>query len=72
MDCVAEGTLPEDLAEDLMIIVSVFIEWDAKDKKKIYKYNYQATKLAIERAAAKNPTVSEILAKKDSAKLPSA
>lgn len=70
MDCVAEGTLPKDLSEDLMIIVSVFIEWDAKDKKKVYKYNYQATKLAIERAVAKNPKVSEILAKKDSAKHP--
>ena len=70
MDCVAEGTLPQELAEELMIIVSVFLEWDAKDKKKIYEYNYQATKLAIERAVARNPKVSEILAKKDSAKHP--
>lgn len=70
MDCVAEGTLPQELAEELMIIVSVFLEWDAKDKKKIYEYNYQATKLAIERAAAKNPKVSEVLTKKDSAKHP--
>jgi len=70
MDCVAEGTLPEDLAEDLKIIVSVFIEWDAKDKKKIYEYNYQATKLAIERAVLSKPTVKEVLAKKDSAKHP--
>ena len=70
IDCVAEGTLPQELAEELMIIVSVFLEWDAKDKKKIYEYNYQATKLAIERAAAKNPKVSEVLTKKDSAKHP--
>jgi 5,6,7,8-tetrahydromethanopterin hydro-lyase len=67
---VAEGTLPQELAEELMIIVSVFIEWDAKDRKKVYDYNYQATKLAIERAAAKIPIVSEILARKDSAKHP--
>jgi 5,6,7,8-tetrahydromethanopterin hydro-lyase len=53
-----------------MIIVSLFIEWDAKDKKKVYEYNYQATKQAIERAVARNPKVSEILAKKDSAKHP--
>lgn len=70
MDCVAEGTLPQELAEELMIIVSVFIEWDAKDKKKIYDYNYSATKQAIERAVAGNPRVSEILARKDSAKHP--
>ena len=70
MDCVAEGTLPKELADELRIIVSVFIEWDAKDKKKVYDYNYSATKLAIERAVAKSPRVSEILAKKDSAKHP--
>jgi 5,6,7,8-tetrahydromethanopterin hydro-lyase len=70
MDCVAEGTLPEELAENLLIIVSIFIEWDAKDKKKIFEYNYQATKLAIERAVSRTPTTKEILAKKDSAKHP--
>ena len=70
MDCVSIGSLPEELAEDLFIIVSVFIEWDAKDKKKVYEYNYQATKLAIERAVAKEPKLIEILAKKDSAKHP--
>jgi 5,6,7,8-tetrahydromethanopterin hydro-lyase len=70
MNCVAEGTLPEKMAEDLMIIVSVFIEWDAKDKKLIYDFNYQATKLAIERAVSQKPPASEILANKDSAKHP--
>jgi 5,6,7,8-tetrahydromethanopterin hydro-lyase len=70
VDCVAEGTIPQDLAEDLMIIVSVFIEWDAKDKDKIYDFNYRATKEAIERAAAGKPQISEILARKDSAKHP--
>lgn len=70
MDCVSVGVLPEELIEDLFIIVSVFIEWDAKDKKKVYEYNYQATKLAIERAVAKEPKPVEILAKRDSAKHP--
>ncbi len=53
-----------------MIIVSVFIEWDAKDKKKVYDYNYQATKLAIERAVAKEPAAAAVVAGKDSAKHP--
>jgi len=48
----------------------VFIEWDAKDKKKIYEYNYQATKLAIQRAVAKKPAAAEVLAGKDAAKHP--
>ena len=70
MDCVEDGTLPRDKADDIYIIVSVFIEWDAEDKKKIYDYNYEAVKLAIERAMAKEPKVGEVLAKKDEAKHP--
>jgi 5,6,7,8-tetrahydromethanopterin hydro-lyase len=70
MDCVSNGIIPEEAVDDIMIIVSVFIEWDANDKKKIYDYNYLATKLAIERAASGKPTLKEILAKKDSAKHP--
>lgn len=70
MDSVAEGTIPEADAEDLLIIVSVFIEWDAEDRKKVQEYNYRATKLAIERAMRGEPTVKEALAKKDSAKHP--
>ena len=70
MDCVEEGTLPKEKANDLFIIVSVFIEWDAEDKKKIYDYNYDAVKLAIERAMADEPKVEDVLTKKSDAKHP--
>ncbi len=70
MDCVSDGLIPEDQAEEIFIIVSVFIEWDAKDKRKVYDFNYQATKLALERAITGKPTVQEVLAKKDSTKHP--
>ena len=70
MDSVEAGVIDKKDAEDLLIIVSVFIEWDAKDKKKIYEYNYEATKLAIERAVKGEPKVDEVLSKKDKAKHP--
>jgi 5,6,7,8-tetrahydromethanopterin hydro-lyase len=70
MDCVSDGLIPEDQTEEIFIIVSVFIEWDAKDKKKVYDFNYQATKFALERAITGKPTVQEVLAKKDSTKHP--
>ena len=70
MDSVADGVLPQEQADDIFIIVSVFIEWDAKDKDKVYEYNYEATKLAIARAMEGSPTVEEALAKKESAKHP--
>jgi 5,6,7,8-tetrahydromethanopterin hydro-lyase len=70
MDCVAEGTIPPEEVEDVVLVVSVFIHWQATDKKKIYDYNYQATKLAIERAIAGEPRVQDVLARKDEAKHP--
>ncbi len=69
-DCVAEGTIPAALADDLVIVCGVFIHWDAQDNHKILKYNHEATKLAIENAMKKSPTPAEIIAKKDSAKHP--
>jgi 5,6,7,8-tetrahydromethanopterin hydro-lyase len=70
MDSVAEGIIPKAKVEDLLIIVSVFIEWDAKDKKKVHDWNYEATRLAIKRAVTQEPPVDEILAKKGTAKHP--
>src|SRR5437868_5110019 len=54
-DCVAAGTLPAGRADDYVIVCGVFIHPKAKDDKKIYQFNYDATKLAIERAMKGEP-----------------
>ena len=69
-DCVAEGVIPKSEAENLVIVCGVFIHWLAKDDTKIYQYNYEATKLSIQRAMRNEPKIDEILSKKDSAKHP--
>ncbi len=69
-DCVAEGTIPQDLAEDLVIVCGVFIHPAATDNAKIVEYNHAATKLSIERAMKGFPSPSEVVAKKDTAKHP--
>ena len=69
-DCLAEGTLPADQAEDLVIVCGVFIHWLAEDNAKIESYNYEATKLSIERAMAGEPSADEVIAKKDTANHP--
>jgi 5,6,7,8-tetrahydromethanopterin hydro-lyase len=69
-DSVGEGVIPKDQAEDLVIICGVFIHWEANDNKKIYDYNYEATKLAIANAMKGKPTVDEMLAGKDKAEHP--
>src|SRR5438874_6006876 len=49
-DCVASGAIPKAKSDDYVIVCGVFIHWQAKDDTKIYQFNYEATKLAIERA----------------------
>ena len=66
LDSVAAGVIPKADAENLVLVVGVFIHWDAKDNDKIYKYNYEATKLAIQRAMRSEPKVDEVVARKDS------
>jgi 5,6,7,8-tetrahydromethanopterin hydro-lyase len=67
VDSVAAGVIPKDKAEDYVIVCGVFIHWDAADNSKIYKYNYEATKLAIQRAMKGEPKMDEIIAKKETA-----
>lgn len=63
VDSVACGLLPKAEVDNWYLIVSVFIEWDAVDKDKVYKFNYEATLAAIKRAFGREPKVDEILAK---------
>jgi 5,6,7,8-tetrahydromethanopterin hydro-lyase len=69
-DCVADGTIPRDQCEDLVMVCGVFIHPSASDNKKIHDFNYEATKLAIANAMNGRPTVHEMVARKDSAQHP--
>jgi 5,6,7,8-tetrahydromethanopterin hydro-lyase len=69
-DCLADGTIPMEEADDVFICVGVFIHWQAEDDKKIQDYNYQATKESIQRAIAGTPTPKDVVAKKDTVKHP--
>jgi 5,6,7,8-tetrahydromethanopterin hydro-lyase len=69
-DSVAAGVIPKASAEDLVIVCGVFIHPGAEDNKKIYDFNYQATKDAIVAAMKGKPSADEMLAGKDKAKHP--
>ncbi len=64
-DSVNEGVIPKDQCEDLVIVCGVFIHWEAEDNKKIYDYNYEATKAAIVSAMTGKPTADEMIAGKE-------
>ncbi|MBI4168521.1 MAG: formaldehyde-activating enzyme [Acidobacteria bacterium] len=69
-DSVADNIIPQAEAENLVCVVGVFIHWEAADKKRIFDYNYRATKEAIARAMKGEPSVKAVLAGKDKAKHP--
>jgi 5,6,7,8-tetrahydromethanopterin hydro-lyase len=61
MDCVAEGTIPENEADNIFICVGVFIDAKADDDRKIQEWNYRATKQALEGAIKREPGVDYLL-----------
>src|SRR5919112_1732449 len=70
VDSVREGVISEGDVDDLCIICGVFIHWEAKDDKKIFDFNYQATKEAIARALNQEPSMSTVLDASEAARHP--
>ena len=73
IDCVIEGLIPKELANDLCIISLVWIDPRCAtganlDKKDMYRTNYEATKLALRRALKGEPTIDELIANRHAIK----
>jgi 5,6,7,8-tetrahydromethanopterin hydro-lyase len=64
-DSVEAGVIKASEAENLVIVCGVFIHPEAADDKKIYDFNYQATKDAISAAMTGKPTAAEMIAGKE-------
>ena len=69
-DCVEDGTIPAEEADNVFICVGVFIHWLAADDAKIQDYNYAATKEALQRAIRREPKARDVIAQKGSAEHP--
>ena len=69
-DSVEAGVIPRDKVEDWVIVCSVFIHPNAKDYRRIYHYNYGATRLALRRALDMYPSLDKVIYDKDRAKHP--
>jgi 5,6,7,8-tetrahydromethanopterin hydro-lyase len=70
VDSVHDGVIPHDMVEDMCLIVGVFIHWMAEDDKKIFDWNYQATKESIARAMRAEPSVDTVLEQEREARHP--
>lgn len=61
MDCVADGTIPLEEADDVFISVGVFIDHKADIDERIQDWNYRATKMAIKSAVAREPKAADVV-----------
>jgi bifunctional enzyme Fae/Hps len=69
-DSAEEGVIPASKLDSWVIICSVFIHPKATDYRKIYQYNYGATKMALQRALKNYPSLEKIIYEKDRSKHP--
>jgi 5,6,7,8-tetrahydromethanopterin hydro-lyase len=73
IDCVIEGVIPKDIANELCIISLVWVDPRCAtdpnlDKRDMYRTNYEATKLAITRALNNEPSIDELIANRQKIK----
>jgi len=70
MKCVEDGFLPKEAADDLLLIVNVFVHPSASARKRIFINNYKATRNAIRKAIEGLPTVDDGIKNAENARHP--
>ncbi|MCL6578559.1 MAG: 4-hydroxy-tetrahydrodipicolinate synthase [Candidatus Bathyarchaeota archaeon] len=70
VDSVADGTIPKEAVEDLIIIANVFVHPTAIDRQRVYINNYKAMRHAIRKAIEGRPNIDELIENKDRSKHP--
>ncbi len=70
VDSVADGTIPKEAVEELIIIANVFVHPTAVDRQRVYINNYKAMRHAIRKAVEERPTIDELIENKDRSKHP--
>ena len=70
VDSVADGSIPKEAAEHLIIIANVFVHPTAVNRQRLYINNYKAMRHAIRKAMESRPSIEELLENKDRSKHP--
>jgi 5,6,7,8-tetrahydromethanopterin hydro-lyase len=69
-DSLADGSIPKDLGEELIVIANVFVHPSAINRQRVYINNYKAMRHAIRKAIEGRPLVDEVIENKDRSKHP--
>ena len=58
---VSAGVVPPDDVDELLLIAAVWVNWEADDAERVYEWNAEATRLALEAGAAGEPQLETLL-----------
>jgi 4-hydroxy-tetrahydrodipicolinate synthase len=70
IQCVEDGILPKELADDIVIVVNVFVHPSASARKRIFINNYKATRNAIRKAMEGLPSLDDGIENAENARHP--
>jgi 4-hydroxy-tetrahydrodipicolinate synthase len=70
IDSVADGIIPKNVIDDLVLIANVFVHPTAVNRQRIYINNYKAMRHAIRRAIENRPSIDELIENKERSKHP--
>jgi 4-hydroxy-tetrahydrodipicolinate synthase len=70
VDSVADGTIPREATDELIVIANVFVHPTAVDRQRVYINNYKAMRHAIRKTMEGRPDVDELVENKDRSKHP--
>ncbi len=69
-DSLADGSIPKETADDLIIIANIFVHPSAVNRNRVYINNYKAMRHAIRKALEGRPSPDEVMENKDRSKHP--
>ncbi|MGD2144783.1 MAG: formaldehyde-activating enzyme, partial [Anaerolineae bacterium] len=67
---IEDGFLPEEVLDDLSLIVNAFVHPAASIARRVQFNNYKATRHAIRKALEGRPTVQELIDEREAARHP--
>lgn len=70
VDSVADGTIPKEAVDELIMITNVFVHPTAVDRQRVYINNYKAMRHAIRKTIEGRPSMDELIENKDRSKHP--
>jgi 5,6,7,8-tetrahydromethanopterin hydro-lyase len=65
LDAVADGTIPPEDVDELLLIAAVWVDWAADDEEAVYAGNAEATRSALAGSVAGRPVLDELLVLRD-------